>query len=47
MINPAIVPGQANASLLVKLQRQGHPNRLAPRELGWIELWINVGAPKE
>ena len=46
-LGPAIVPGQANASLLVKLQRQGHPNRLAPRELGWIELWINAGAPKE
>jgi hypothetical protein len=46
-LGPAIAPGKAEQSLLVKLQRQGHPNSLAPRELGWIEAWINAGAPKE
>jgi nitrate/TMAO reductase-like tetraheme cytochrome c subunit len=43
---PAIVSGDAEASLLVQLQREGHPNSLAPRELDWIVQWINVGAPK-
>lgn len=43
-LGPAIVLGDADASLLVQLQREGHPNRLAPRELEWIIEWINAGA---
>ncbi len=43
---PAIVPGDAEGSLLVQLQRQGHPNSLAPRELEWIIQWINAGVPE-
>ncbi|RME58402.1 MAG: hypothetical protein D6790_12045 [Caldilineae bacterium] len=43
---PAIVPGNAEESLLVKLQRNGHPNSLSSKELEWIELWINNGAPE-
>ncbi len=42
----AIVPGKAEESLLVKLQRSGHPNSLAPRELNWIIRWIDDGAPQ-
>ena len=45
-MGPAIVPGQADESLLVKLQKNGHPNSLPPRELEWIEQWIDAGAPK-
>ncbi len=45
-LGPAIVPGNADASLLVQLQLQKHPNSLAPRELQWIILWLNAGAPK-
>lgn len=41
---PAIVPGDADASLLVQLQQAGHPNSLAPRELEWIIQWIDEGA---
>jgi hypothetical protein len=43
---PAIVPGDADASLLIQLQKEGHPNSLAPQELEWIAQWINEGAPK-
>ena len=46
-LGPAIIPGNADESLLVKLQLEGHPNSLAPRELGWIEAWINAGAPRQ
>ena len=45
-LGPAIVPGDAENSLLVQLQREGHPNSLAPRELEWVELWIDAGAPE-
>ncbi len=45
-LGPAIVPGSAEDSLLVQLQRAGHPNSLAPRELDWIIEWINMGAPE-
>lgn len=45
-LGPAIVPGKADESLLIQLQRKGHPNSLAPRELEWIIEWINVGAPE-
>ncbi len=43
---PAIVPGDPEGSLLVQLQREGHPNSLAPRELEWIVRWIEEGAPE-
>lgn len=43
---PALVPGNAEESLLVQLQRAGHPNSLAPSELEWIVQWINDGAPE-
>ncbi len=45
-LGPAIVPGNTDESLLLELQRNGHPNSLAPRELEWIEAWIESGAPK-
>jgi len=45
-LGPAIVPGNAEESLLVKLQREGHPNSLPPRELEWMIQWINAGAPE-
>lgn len=45
-LGPAIVPGKAEASLLVQLQGEGHPNSLAPRELDWVIQWINEGAPE-
>ena len=45
-LGPAVVSGDAAASLLVQLQKKGHPNRLAPRELEWIEKWINEGIPR-
>lgn len=45
-LGPAIVPGDAEGSLLVELQRAGHPNSLAPRELEWVEQWIDSGAPE-
>ena len=45
-LGPAILPGNAQESLLIQLQLEGHPNSLAPRELEWIEQWINAGAPE-
>ncbi|MEZ4640196.1 MAG: NapC/NirT family cytochrome c [Caldilineaceae bacterium] len=42
---PALISGNAEESLLVQLQRSGHPNSLASRELDWIVQWINAGAP--
>ncbi len=45
-LGPAIVPGNADESLLIELQREGHPNSLAPNELDWIVEWIDQGAPE-
>ena len=45
-MGPAIVPGNADDSLLIELQRNGHPNSLAPRELEWVVQWIDAGAPR-
>jgi len=45
-LGPAIVPGDAEGSLLVQLQRKGHPNTLPPQELERIIQWINAGAPE-
>jgi nitrate/TMAO reductase-like tetraheme cytochrome c subunit len=46
-LGPAIIPGNAEESLLVVLQQRGHPNSLASRELDWIVQWINAGAPRQ
>jgi nitrate/TMAO reductase-like tetraheme cytochrome c subunit len=46
-LGPAVVSGNAEESMLVKLQRSGHPNSLAPRELDWIVQWINAGVPHQ
>ena len=46
-LGPAIIPGNADESLLVELQRNGHPNSLSPRELEWLEQWIDAGAPQK
>lgn len=43
---PAIVPGNAAGSLLIQLQREGHPNSLPLDELEWMIEWINAGAPE-
>ena len=45
-LGPAIIPGNAEDSLLVKLQREGHPNSLPPQELDRMIQWINAGAPE-
>ena len=45
-LGPAIIPGNAEESLLIQLQRDGHPNSLAPGELDWIAQWVNEGAPE-
>jgi nitrate/TMAO reductase-like tetraheme cytochrome c subunit len=45
-LGPAIIPGNAEESLLIKLQREGHPNSLPPEELDWISQWIDAGAPQ-
>lgn len=45
-LGPALEVGSAEDSLLVKYQRLGHPNSLAPRELEWIIEWIDQGAPE-
>ena len=43
---PVVVPGQADASPLVQVQRQGHPNQLPANALDWVIQWINAGAPQ-
>jgi nitrate/TMAO reductase-like tetraheme cytochrome c subunit len=45
-LGPAVIPGDVEGSLLVELQRNGHPNSLPSRELTWIEMWITTGAPQ-
>lgn len=45
-LGPAIIPGDAEGSLLVQLQRAGHPNSLPVEELEWMIQWINAGAPE-
>ena len=46
-LGPAILPGNPAESLLVKLQHNGHPNSLSPRQLEWVEKWIEAGAPAQ
>lgn len=44
---PAIVPGDAEESVLVQIQRAGgHPGQLSADELGRVIDWINQGAPE-
>ncbi len=44
---PAIVPGDAEESVLVQVQRAGgHPGQLSADELGRVIDWINQGAPE-
>ena len=44
---PAIVPGDAENSLLVTIQQAGgHPGQLTPEEVAQVIEWINAGAPE-
>jgi cytochrome b subunit of formate dehydrogenase len=44
---PAIVPGDAEESVLVQVQQAGgHPGQLSADELGRVIDWINQGAPE-
>lgn len=44
----AILPGDAESSLVVQLMRAGgHPGKFADAELEWIVDWINAGAPEK
>ena len=44
---PAIVPGDAESSLLVRIQQAGgHPGQLTPEELARVIEWIEAGAPE-
>ena len=44
---PAIVPGDAESSLLVRIQQAGgHPGQLTPDELARVIEWIEAGAPE-
>lgn len=44
---PGIVPGDADASTVVKVQAAGgHPGQLTPEELQQVINWINAGAPE-
>jgi nitrate/TMAO reductase-like tetraheme cytochrome c subunit/mono/diheme cytochrome c family protein len=46
---PAIVPGEADSSLVVQKQtaEQPHFSQLSPEELDLVIRWINAGAPEE
>ena len=46
---PAVVPGEADSSLLVQKQTadQPHFSQLTPEELDLVIRWINAGAPEE
>lgn len=46
---PAIIPGDADSSLLVQKQtaEQPHFSQLTPEELDLVIRWINAGAPEE
>jgi hypothetical protein len=45
---PAIVPGDAANSLIVKKQQAGgHPGQLTPDEIAQLIEWINAGAPEK
>ncbi|MEK6256239.1 MAG: cytochrome b/b6 domain-containing protein [Chloroflexota bacterium] len=43
---PAITPGDAAHSLLVKIQEEGgHPGQFTEEELAFLRAWIDAGAP--
>jgi hypothetical protein len=45
---PGIVPGDAEASWIVKMQSAGgHPGQLTSDELNQVIEWINNGAPEQ
>ncbi|HEY4723207.1 MAG TPA: c-type cytochrome domain-containing protein, partial [Anaerolineae bacterium] len=45
---PAIVPGNADTSLLIQIQSKGgHPGQLSTDELARIVAWIKAGAPEQ
>ena len=45
---PAIVPGNAEASVLVQVQLEGgHPGQLTPEEISSVIEWIEAGAPEQ
>jgi len=45
---PGIVPGNADQSMIVKIQSVGnHPGQLSPEELQQVIDWINAGAPEK
>lgn len=45
---PGIVPGDAQASTIIKIQSAGgHPGQLTPEELQQVTDWINAGAPEK
>lgn len=43
---PAVLPGDAESSLLVQRQREGHFGRFTDEELQIVIDWINAGAPE-
>lgn len=44
---PAVIPGDAENSLLVTIQQAGgHPGQLTPEELAQVIEWIDAGAPE-
>lgn len=45
---PVIVPGDAEASVLIQAQAVGdHPGQVSPEELERLKQWIELGAPEE
>jgi cytochrome b subunit of formate dehydrogenase len=45
---PAILPGNADGSLLVRKQAEGnHPGQFNGEQMRWIINWINAGAPQK
>lgn len=43
---PVVVPGNADNSIIVNVQKGRHPVNLTPDELNLLIAWINAGAPQ-
>jgi cytochrome b subunit of formate dehydrogenase/mono/diheme cytochrome c family protein len=43
---PVIIAGDAENSLIVTKQQEGHQGQLTPEEIGQLIEWINAGAPE-
>jgi hypothetical protein len=43
---PVVVPGNADNSVIVNVQKGTHPVNLSPDELNLLIAWINAGAPQ-